>query len=239
MSTNQNIVESQRDRDRTEPLTTELEQVAGRIRDRITLTAYDVGMDLIAAKEKCLHGQWLPFLDAAGVGERSARRMMQYCRAIENDPEIDPAKSLPPVNAVLGKTANLTDLISDPTTEKLEEEAEQRETGWQKQAEMKAEPLPREPATDPEPVPLEGDVIRPSTPKQIIAAQDKLINELTAKLAAAEERIAIWIEGADEPTVIEQAMQTISTLRSQLANRIADVRRLEVQIKMLKRELKS
>ena len=238
MSANQNIVELQRDRDRTEPLSDELEQAAGLIRDRINRTAYDVGNDLQSAKAQCKHGQWLLFLDAAGIGERTARRMMQYARLITDDWDIDTEKALPPVSAVLGKTANLTVLINDEVDEKLQDEAESRATGWQKQADQHPEPEPRK-ATEPEPVPLEGEIIRPSSSKDIIAAQDKLINELTAKLAAADERIAIWIEGADEPTVIKHAMQTISTLRSQLANRIEDVRRLEVQIRMLKRERKN
>ena len=240
MSTNQNIVELQRDRDRTEPLTPELEQAAGRIRYQINRTAYDIGLDLQAAKAQCTHGQWLPFLDAAEVPERAAQRLMKYCRAIEADTSIEPGKSLPSMRSVLGSnTSRVSYLVNDATDEKLEEEAEQRETGWKKQADNPPEPLPREPATDPEPVPLEGDVIRPSTSKQIVVAQRIRIVELEGLLERAEERIAIMLmDDADLLKTYEGLEVQINTLRSQLANYMEENRRHKAHIKHLKAEVK-
>ena len=43
--------------------------------------AVDVGFLLIQAKDACQHGQWLPFLSKAGVGERYAQRLMQLARS--------------------------------------------------------------------------------------------------------------------------------------------------------------
>ncbi|MDX3976710.1 hypothetical protein [Shinella sp.] len=39
--------------------------------------ALEAGNLLIAAKAECQHGQWLPFLERAGVGERKAQRYMR------------------------------------------------------------------------------------------------------------------------------------------------------------------
>ena len=41
----------------------------------------DAGRLLIEAKAECRHGDWLPFLAAAGVDERRARRAMRLARA--------------------------------------------------------------------------------------------------------------------------------------------------------------
>ena len=39
--------------------------------------ALEAGHLLIAAKAQCKHGEWLPFLKRAGVGERKAQRLMK------------------------------------------------------------------------------------------------------------------------------------------------------------------
>ncbi|TPJ46839.1 DUF3102 domain-containing protein [Mesorhizobium sp. B2-7-1] len=43
--------------------------------------ALDAGQMLVEAKASCEHGQWLPFLDRAGIHERRARRLMQIARS--------------------------------------------------------------------------------------------------------------------------------------------------------------
>jgi len=43
--------------------------------------ALEAGQHLLAAKEECKHGEWLPFLERAGIHERQARRLMQIVRA--------------------------------------------------------------------------------------------------------------------------------------------------------------
>lgn len=41
----------------------------------------EAGHSLVSAKEQCPHGQWLPFLERAGVHERQARRLMQLAQS--------------------------------------------------------------------------------------------------------------------------------------------------------------
>src|SRR5215207_6415924 len=43
--------------------------------------ALEVGPLLIEAKDECRHGEWLPFLEGAGIHERQARRLMQLSRS--------------------------------------------------------------------------------------------------------------------------------------------------------------
>src|SRR3954471_6845333 len=43
--------------------------------------ALQAGRLLIEAKGECRHGDWLPFLDKAGIHERQARRLMQLARS--------------------------------------------------------------------------------------------------------------------------------------------------------------
>ena len=43
--------------------------------------AIEAGRLLIEAKAECPHGDWLPFLEMAGVHERQARRLMQLARS--------------------------------------------------------------------------------------------------------------------------------------------------------------
>lgn len=45
---------------------------------RVTIEkAFEAGVLLLQAKQQCPHGQWLPFLERAHLGERRARRWMQ------------------------------------------------------------------------------------------------------------------------------------------------------------------
>ena len=100
-----------------DPLPKCLQESAIRIRNRVARTSYEIGRELAAAKGRCKHGQWLPFLKAAGISETTARRMMDYTKAIDADPSIDPGKALPPVYAVLGngKSTKLADLENGKT----------------------------------------------------------------------------------------------------------------------------
>ncbi|WP_077962404.1 DUF3102 domain-containing protein [Ensifer adhaerens] len=41
----------------------------------------EAGHALVSAKALCKHGQWLPFLERAGIHERQARRLMQLAEA--------------------------------------------------------------------------------------------------------------------------------------------------------------
>jgi hypothetical protein len=43
--------------------------------------ALEAGRLLVIAKEECKHGEWLPFLDRAGIGERKAQRYMTLARS--------------------------------------------------------------------------------------------------------------------------------------------------------------
>src|SRR3954447_15723958 len=43
--------------------------------------ALQAGRLLIEAKGECRHGDWLPFLERAGIHERQARRLMQLARS--------------------------------------------------------------------------------------------------------------------------------------------------------------
>jgi len=43
--------------------------------------ALETGRLLVEAKTACAHGEWLPFLDRSGVGERKAQRLMQLARS--------------------------------------------------------------------------------------------------------------------------------------------------------------
>ena len=68
-----------------------LTELADQVRDAIvasdaahltaTAKALEAGNLLIAAKEECQHGDWLPFLERAGLGERQAQRLMQLARS--------------------------------------------------------------------------------------------------------------------------------------------------------------
>ena len=42
----------------------------------------DLGVALAAAKGDCRHGEWLPFLAAAGVPERFAQRAIRYSKLL-------------------------------------------------------------------------------------------------------------------------------------------------------------
>ena len=67
----------------------------------------DLGVELSAAKAACPHGQWLHFLAAVGVHERTAQRAMKFAAKVDNSPVViddvssirdflgDPAPSLP------------------------------------------------------------------------------------------------------------------------------------------------
>lgn len=68
-----------------------LSDLAGRVREAASAMqraskeaaecALAAGRLLIEAKEECRHGEWLPFLDKAGMHERQARRLMQLARS--------------------------------------------------------------------------------------------------------------------------------------------------------------
>ncbi|PBB21144.1 hypothetical protein CK219_00450 [Mesorhizobium sp. WSM4313] len=50
------------------------------------IKAMDAGQMLVNAKAACQHGDWLPFLDRAGINERRARRLIQLARSgLESD----------------------------------------------------------------------------------------------------------------------------------------------------------
>ena len=92
-----------------------LAAIAAGIRDRINATAYQTGQDLIRAKSICQHGDWMPFLQAAGIKTRTARELMQYVKLLGDDVDV---RALPPVSRVLadhrGKTAESASLKPGP-----------------------------------------------------------------------------------------------------------------------------
>ena len=99
-------------------LSDELAEIANRINKRVSFTAYEVGQNLIQAKELCKHGEWLPFLEQAGIQERSAQRMMRYVRLVG---EVDDIQALPSMHSLLEKdkqdtyqaVENLVDVIAE------------------------------------------------------------------------------------------------------------------------------
>ncbi len=71
-----------------ERLRVDLRPHAAAVRDAAARTAAGVrelGAALRGAKAACRHGEWLPFLAAAGIGERFAQRAMRYARLLESD----------------------------------------------------------------------------------------------------------------------------------------------------------
>ena len=63
----------------------------------------DLGLALTAAKAACRHGEWLPFLAAAGVDTRAAQRSMRYARLA---PECDNLTHLPAPSTLLAERAD-------------------------------------------------------------------------------------------------------------------------------------
>jgi hypothetical protein len=65
--------------------------LAAEVKDKLALSAtaersaieaaMAAGVALCEARTACAHGQWLPFLDAAGVPERKAQRYMRLARS--------------------------------------------------------------------------------------------------------------------------------------------------------------
>jgi hypothetical protein len=72
-------------------LTNSLADLAERIREATEVVvaaertaadkALEAGRLLCQAKQECRHGEWLPFLQRAGVAERQAQRLMQLARS--------------------------------------------------------------------------------------------------------------------------------------------------------------
>ena len=69
---------------RVSPLSGEMQTLAYTIRDqvdRLAGQAEAVGQNLLRARELAKRGQWTPFLEASGISERTAQRLMQFARA--------------------------------------------------------------------------------------------------------------------------------------------------------------
>ena len=56
---------------------------AEAVRTQLRAGFLHAGRELVRARELCKHGEWLPYLEACGVPERAARRMIQAARAID------------------------------------------------------------------------------------------------------------------------------------------------------------
>ena len=65
----------------------------------------DLGAALAAAKADCRHGEWLPFLAAAGLPERFAQRAIRYSRLV---PKSDNLSDLPAPSKLLCEAATPT-----------------------------------------------------------------------------------------------------------------------------------
>jgi Protein of unknown function (DUF3102) len=78
-------------RSTTARLTNSLTVLAAEVKEKLALSAtaertaieavLAAGAALCEAKDACKHGEWLPFLDAAGVPERIAQRYMRLARS--------------------------------------------------------------------------------------------------------------------------------------------------------------
>lgn len=84
----------------------------------------EAGHLLLEAKEACPHGQWLPFLERAGIHERKARRYMQLARSGLNPGHVSDLGGL---KAALDYLA-YRERIIDPT---LESTAIEIQAYWQ------------------------------------------------------------------------------------------------------------
>ena len=60
-----------------------LQSLAEAIRGTVARTAETLGRDLLRARRLAEHGEWLPFLEAAGMHERTAQRLMQHVRTLD------------------------------------------------------------------------------------------------------------------------------------------------------------
>lgn len=63
-----------------ETIKVQLEEAAAAARTSVE-KSIAAGHALVAAKDECRHGQWLPFLARAGIHERQARRLMQLAQS--------------------------------------------------------------------------------------------------------------------------------------------------------------
>ena len=64
-------------------LTPELQDLAGAIREQTVRTAEVLGRSLLRARRLAKHGEWLSFLELAGISPRVAQRLMQFVRAMD------------------------------------------------------------------------------------------------------------------------------------------------------------
>ena len=204
-----------------------LTEIADRIRDRnsrITEDIYENGRDLTTAKELCKHGEWLLFLEKTGTPPRTAQAMMQYAREINDNPRIDRTKALPSMRSVLGANTQRAAHLESDVDKKLQDEAEQRERG-RAEYDARAEEDPDKVVPMPKP-----------SRKKLESAMQSRIDELEAENEDLRERIAFMLE--DDPgrtAVLEFKIAEIRTLRSQLMNEQEKVRRLNAQVKHLKK----
>ena len=74
-------------------------QAIGR---RAAESVRDLGVALAAAKGDCRHGEWLPFLAAAGVPERFAQRAIRYSKLLPKSVNLS---DLPAPSKLLGEAA--------------------------------------------------------------------------------------------------------------------------------------
>ena len=64
-------------------LSPELHDLARAIRCQVERTAEVLGRNLLRARQLARHGEWLPFLDTAGIAERTAQRLMGFVRTMD------------------------------------------------------------------------------------------------------------------------------------------------------------
>lgn len=69
------------DRRNSDAILSELAERAGRAIGRSIDAWLDCAAIIAQAREVALHGEWLPFLEHAGISERTARRMIRFAEA--------------------------------------------------------------------------------------------------------------------------------------------------------------
>ena len=75
-----------------------LQERADRISRIVNTSAYEIGRELIAAKEQCRHGEWQPFLEKCNISRRAAQRVMRYVRLVGR---VEDLRKLPSMTGTL------------------------------------------------------------------------------------------------------------------------------------------
>lgn len=183
------------------PVPAGLDDHADRVRATIKSGVevfHDLGVELAAAKQACPHGQWLHFLAAVGLHERTAQRAMKFAAKLDNSAFViddvssireflgDPAPKLP-----LERTPGepITPAIVNPPAP----DAGKRGEAWNAQAQgmtdaARSNRAARRTAAAP-PVKSDSESHLSGSTPAAAAQRESELDRLRAALATAEARV--------------------------------------------------